>query len=254
MQVVGTTELSFLNSLDIQVANERIRALFAFNFPCLVITRSQSVPLQWLETAKQQSLPVLSSPLPTTKFMAQLTAYLEQKLAPSTLIHGELVDMHGVGILIFGESGIGKSETALELVKRGHRLVADDAVEINRSDEAQLSGQALDTIRYLMEIRGLGILDIRALFGIGSVKIHQNINLIIRLEEWQADKNYDRLGIEEETMAILEVVVPYLTIPVRPGRNLAGIIEVAAMNYRLKLMGKNSAKEFTCWQKNLLNG
>ncbi|MGE7052950.1 HPr(Ser) kinase/phosphatase, partial [Paenibacillus glucanolyticus] len=168
-----------------------------------------------------------------------------RKLAPTTTIHGVLCDVYGVGMLITGSSGIGKSETALELVKRGHRLIADDAVEIRQTSDFQLHGTAPELIRHLLEIRGVGIINVMTLFGAGAVRNNKRITLVVRLEAWQQDKQYDRLGLDEETTRIIETDIPLVTIPVRPGRNLAVIIEVAAMNYRLKQMGLNAALQFT---------
>ena len=181
----------------------------------------------------------------TTTLSSRITGFLERKLAPTATIHGVLVDVYGVGMLITGGSGIGKSETALELVKRSHRLVADDAVEIRQTSDNQLHGSAPELIRHLLEIRGIGIINVMTLFGAGAIRNNKRISVVIRLENWQQDKQYDRLGIDEETTRILDTDVPLVTIPVRPGRNLAVIIEVAAMNYRLKRMGYNAALQFT---------
>ena len=244
IQLIGRTEISFLESLGKKVADERWSTLIKLTFPTLIITRSIKLPKGWLEMAACRHLPVLRTPLPTTRFMAKLTDYLEQKLAPSTTIHAVLVDVHGIGTLIIGESGIGKSESALELIRRGHRLVADDAVEVIRSGDDVLIGSAPEILRHIMEVRGLGILNIKALFGIGAVRPRQKIQLVLRLEEWQHGSNYDRLGTDEEKYEILGVGLPCKTIPVRPGRNLSNIIEVAAMNYRLKNLGYDAAEQF----------
>jgi HPr kinase/phosphorylase len=181
----------------------------------------------------------------TTRFSSLLTNFLESKLAPTTAVHGVLVDIYGVGILITGKSGVGKSETALELVKRGHRLVADDCVEIRQEAENTLIGNAPKLIEHLLEIRGIGIIDIMTLFGASAIRSFKRISMVIDLEIWDKNKTYDRLGIEEEKMKIIDTDLTKNTIPVRPGRNLAVIIEVAAMNYRLKRMGVNAAEEFS---------
>jgi HPr kinase/phosphorylase len=181
----------------------------------------------------------------TTRFSSRLTNFLESKLAPTTAVHGVLVDVYGIGVLITGKSGVGKSETALELVKRGHRLVADDCVEIRQEDQDTLVGTSPDLIEHLLEIRGLGIINVMTLFGAGAVRSNKRITLIMNLEIWDAKKQYDRLGLDEEKMRIIDTDVPKLTVPVRPGRNLAVIIEVAAMNFRLKRMGVNAAQQFT---------
>ncbi|WP_378955822.1 HPr(Ser) kinase/phosphatase [Pelosinus sp. sgz500959] len=244
IQVIGRTEISFLESLEKELANERWQALINLTFPCLIITRNMELPDEWIKIATERQLPILRTHLPTTRFMAQLTDYLEQKLAPSVTIHAVLVDVHGIGTLIIGESGVGKSESALELIRRGHRLVADDAVDVIRSGEDILIGSAPEVLRHVMEVRGLGILNIKALFGIGAIRPRQKIQLVIRLEEWKQDRYYDRLGIDEEQHEILGVGLPCKTIPVRPGRNLSNIIEVAAMNYRLKNLGYDAAEQF----------
>jgi HPr kinase/phosphorylase len=249
IQIIGTTELAFLETLDRDVGIERWAAFINLYFPCLIITRQIELPKPFLELAAARQLPVFRTHLPTTRFIAQLTDYLEHKLAPSTTIHAVLVDVHGIGTLIIGESGIGKSETALDLIKRGHRLVADDAVDVVHSGEKELIGSAPEILRHIMEVRGLGILNVKALFGIGSVRPSQRINLVIHLEEWQHGKFYDRLGIEEEQYEILGVGLPCKTIPVRPGRNLSNIIEVAAMNYRLNALGYHAAEDFIEKQK-----
>ncbi len=244
IQVIGTTELSFLDSFDAETALVRWQALVAMSFPCLVITRGLIVPDSWNLAAENQQVPLLRTDLPTTQFIGLLTDYLDYRLAPSSRIHGVFLDVHGVGVLITGESGVGKSETALELIHRGHRLIADDAVDITRRGASVLVGRAPDRIRHLIEIRGLGILDVKTLFGTGAIRLFGEVNLVIQLEEWQQGKYYDRLGIDEEQTVILEVSLPYLTIPVRPGRNLAAIVEVAAMNYRQKLLGYQPVLRF----------
>jgi len=249
IQLLGKTELSFLESLAPQIAEERWRTFTKLTFPCLIITRNMELPEGLLELAALQGVSVFRTHLSTTRFTAQLTDYLEQKLAPSVTIHAVLVDVHGIGTLIIGESGVGKSESALELIRRGHRLVADDAVEVIRSGEDVLIGSAPEVLRHVMEVRGLGILNIKALFGIGAVRPRQKIQLVIRLEEWQQGRYYDRLGIDEEKYEILGKGLPCKTIPVRPGRNLSNIIEVAAMNYRLKSLGYDGAEQFIEKQK-----
>jgi HPr kinase/phosphorylase len=181
----------------------------------------------------------------TTRFSSRLTNFLESKLAPTTAVHGVLVDIYGIGVLITGKSGVGKSETALELVKRGHRLVADDCVEIRQEDQDTLVGTSPDLIEHLLEIRGLGIINVMTLFGAGAVRSNKRITLVINLEIWDATKQYDRLGLDDEKMKIIDTEITKITVPVRPGRNLAVIIEVAAMNYRLKRMGVNAAQQFT---------
>lgn len=213
--------------------------------PAIILSRDMQIPSELIEASETNGVPVLRSPLKTTRLSSRLTNFLESKLAPTTAIHGVLVDIYGVGVLITGKSGVGKSETALELVKRGHRLVADDCVEIRQEDQDTLVGNAPDLIEHLLEIRGLGIINVMTLFGAGAVRSNKRITIVMNLELWEQGKQYDRLGLEEETMKIIDTDITKLTIPVRPGRNLAVIIEVAAMNFRLKRMGLNAAEQFT---------
>lgn len=246
VQVLGKTEMTFFEGMDTVRQAERAERLCSFEqTPCLIVARALPVPEPICDAATRHGLPILRSPLSTTKVTGRLQSYLDRKLAKETQVHGVLVDVYGIGILITGTSGIGKSETALELLKRGHRLVADDAVEIRRIAETSLEGTSPELLRHLIEIRGLGVLNVMTLFGAGAIRTHKDIELVIHLDMWQENVAYDRLGLDEETTNILEVEVPQLKIPVRPGRNLAVIIEVAAMNYRLKRMGYNAAKDLS---------
>ncbi|MHA0858357.1 HPr(Ser) kinase/phosphatase [Paenibacillus sp. CMAA1364] len=245
VQLLGKTELAFYEMLTDEEKRDRIQRICTQETPCIVVTRSLDVPQELIDICNQENLPVLRSGMSTTILSSRITGFLEKRLAPTTTIHGVLCDVYGVGMLITGTSGIGKSETALELVKRGHRLVADDAVEIRQTSDSQLHGSAPELIRHLLEIRGVGIINAMTLFGAGAVRNNKRITLVVRLENWQQDKQYDRLGLDEETTRIIDTDVPLVTIPVRPGRNLAVIIEVAAMNYRLKQMGLNAALQFT---------
>ncbi|SEN47555.1 HPr(Ser) kinase/phosphatase [Lihuaxuella thermophila] len=244
LQLLGKTELSFIQGLSQEEREERLEKLCHPDIPCFIVTRNFDVPPELVNAAEAKGVPILRTPLATTKFGSKLTNYLEKVLAPSTTIHGVLVDVYGIGVLIMGASGIGKSETALELVKRGHRLVADDAVEIFQTEEGSLVGQAPDLIRYLLEIRGLGIINVMTLFGAGAVRDKKRISLVVRLEAWQEQRQYDRLGLDEERIRIIDTELTQLTVPVQPGRNLAVIIEVAAMNFRVKRMGYNAAQQF----------
>ena len=245
VQILGRTELAFLETLDTEERVDRLERLCDPETPCIIVTRGLSAPQELLDRAEDKKIPVLRSGVATTSLISRITNFLEKKLAPTATIHGVLVDIYGIGMLITGSSGIGKSETALELVKRGHRLVADDAVEIRQMSDGQLHGAAPDLIRHLLEIRGLGIINVMTLFGAGAVLSSKRISVVIKLENWQQEKQYDRLGLDEETTRIIDTDVPLITVPVRPGRNLAVIIEVAAMNYRLKRMGYNAALQFT---------
>ncbi|WP_175990300.1 HPr(Ser) kinase/phosphatase [Bacillus sp. Marseille-Q1617] len=245
VQLLGKTELSFLELLDVTERKRRMEALCTDITPGIIISRDLEIPDELVEAANRTAVPVMRSSMKTTRFSSRLTNYLESKLAPTTAVHGVLVDIYGVGVLITGKSGVGKSETALELVKRGHRLVADDCVEIRQEDTDTLVGTSPELIEHLLEIRGVGIINVMTLFGAGAVRNYKRITLCINLEIWDKTKQYDRLGLEEEKMRIIDTDITKMTIPVRPGRNLAVIIEVAAMNFRLKRMGVNAAEQFT---------
>jgi HPr kinase/phosphorylase len=245
IQLLGKTELSFFTQLSQNERISRMERLCTDITPAIIVTRGLEVPKELIEASERESVPVLQSNMKTTRFSSRLTNFLESKLAPTTAVHGVLVDIYGIGVLITGKSGVGKSETALELVKRGHRLVADDCVEIRQEDQDTLVGTSPDLIEHLLEIRGLGIINVMTLFGAGAVRSNKRITLVINLEIWDATKQYDRLGLDDEKMKIIDTEITKITVPVRPGRNLAVIIEVAAMNYRLKRMGVNAAQQFT---------
>ncbi|ANE46825.1 serine kinase [Paenibacillus swuensis] len=245
VQILGKTELTFFDTLSQADRIDRIQRLCAEDTPCICVTRGMDIPPEIIEATNHAGVPLLRSSAPTTVLSSRITDFLENRLAPSTTIHGVLVDVYGVGMLITGSSGIGKSETALELVKRGHRLIADDAVEIRQTADNVLHGNAPELIKHLLEIRGVGIINVMTLFGAGAIRNVKSISVVVKLETWQQDKQYDRLGLDEETTKIIDSNVPLVTIPVRPGRNLAVIIEVAAMNFRLKRMGYNAALQFT---------
>ncbi|SEA41554.1 HPr kinase/phosphorylase [Thalassobacillus cyri] len=245
LQLLGKTELSYFNELSTEERKDRTEKLCTDVTPGIVITRGMDIPPELIESAREAGVPLMRSPYKTTRVISRLTNYLETKFAPFTAIHGVLVDIYGIGVLITGQSGVGKSETALELVKRGHRLVADDSVEIRQEDFDTLIGNSPPLIEHLLEIRGLGIINVMTLFGAGAVRNYKRISIVMNLELWDPKKQYDRLGLDEEKMKIMDVEIPKATIPVRPGRNLAVIIEVAAMNFRLKRMGVNAAEEFS---------
>lgn len=244
VQLLGKTELSFFSGLPKADREDRMIRLCHEKTPCICISRAMEVPEELIKASEQAGIPVLKSGITTTQLISKLTNYLESRLAPSTSMHGVLVDIYGVGILITGASGIGKSETALELVKRGHRLVADDNVEIRQTEENILIGHPPEIIRHLLEIRGVGIINVMTLFGAGAVRNFKKIAMVCRLENWNPSKQYERLGLDEEKLKVIDTYLPQITIPVRPGRNLAVIIEVAAMNFRLKRMGYNAAESF----------
>lgn len=241
-QVMGLTEINYMRQLEPAVLRERLERIFSFDIPCFIISRGLTPLPEFVELANQARVPVMRSLLTTTKVVSKATVFLDEVFSPETTLHGTLVDVHGVGVLILGRTGVGKSEAALELVERGHRLVADDVVSIKRRADRYLYGEGSALVKHHMEIRGLGIVDVRNIFGVGAVRNTKRVGLVIELEEWDANKEYDRLGIVEASFSILEIRLPKLTIPVRPGRNIAIIMEVAALNHRLKDMGIHSAK------------
>lgn len=245
IQLLGKTELSFFALLEAQERIERMLKLCTDETPAIIVSHDMEVPAELIDASSKRHVPVFTTKMSTTRFSSLLTNFLESQLAPTTAVHGVLVDIYGVGVLITGKSGVGKSETALELVKKGHRLVADDCVEIHQEGENTLVGHPPKLIEHLLEIRGVGIIDIMTLFGASAVRTFKRISLVIDLELWDPDKTYDRLGLEEEKMRIIDTDLTKLTIPVRPGRNLSVIIEVATMNHRLKRMGVNAAEEFS---------
>ncbi|NLB90523.1 MAG: HPr kinase/phosphorylase [Clostridiales bacterium] len=242
-QVIGKVEMTYLESLEPEQRALTLKKYFSYDIPCVVICRGMIPPAEMIEEAKEKNVVIYQTPLITTKFTFNAVNYLNSCLAPRATRHGVLVDVYGIGVMLTGDSGVGKSEAALELIKRGHQLVADDVVDIRRVSDRRLIGEAPETIRHFMEIRGIGIIDIRAMYGVGSVVLSKSIDLIMHMEHWDENKEYDRLGLTEETITIMGVKVPYQIMPVRPGRNLAIIIEVAARNLSLKRLGYNAAHE-----------
>ena len=235
IQVIGKAEWSFLETMAIELRRKRIDKYFSFNLKCLIITRDLDPQEELVKAALKNKVWLLRTDLVTTKFISKLTIYLADKLAPETRLHGVLVDVYGIGILITGESGIGKSETALELIKRGHRLVTDDAVDIKEVD-GELIGKSPRITIGMLEVRGIGIIDVASLYGLSSILQEKDIQLLMHFEHWKDDGDYDRLGLNDEREDILGVKVKKLRVPVRPGRNIAVIIEAAAVNYRHSLM------------------
>lgn len=242
VQIVGMAEWSFLDAMQPELRRKRLKKFFQFDTPCIIMSRGLEPHEEFIESAKENNRWVLRTNTITTKFISKLTNYLDDKLAPETRLHGVLVDVYGIGILITGESGIGKSETALELIKRGHRLVADDAVDIKQIDGI-LHGRAPYITSGMMEVRGMGIIDVPALYGLSSVLNEKTIDLVIHLDQWKEDENYDRLGIDKEYLDILNVPIRNMVVPIRPGRNLAVIIEAAAANFRYSLTSNISPVE-----------
>ena len=240
LQVVGKAEWSFIGDMSRELRRKRVDKYFSFNSKCVVITRGLEPHEEFIRAAKKNKTWLLRTTSVTTNFISKMTIYLSDKFAPQTRLHGVLVDVYGIGILITGESGIGKSETALELIKRGHRLVTDDAVDIKEID-GELIGTSPKITIGMLEVRGIGIIDITALYGLSSVQESKGINLVMHFEHWKDNGDYDRLGINQDTQEILGVNVRKLRVPVRPGRNIAVIIEAAAVNYRHSLMSDISA-------------
>jgi HPr kinase/phosphorylase len=243
LQIIGFVEYTYMQSMDDDKKKEMYRQFLSFDIPGVVFCRELVPDPIFIKIAIEEKVPVLMTKKSTSAFMAEIIRWLNVKLAPCISIHGVLVDVYGVGVLITGESGIGKSEAALELIKRGHRLISDDVVEIRKVSDETLIGTAPDITKHLIELRGIGIIDVKTLFGVSSVMDTGNIDLVIELEDWDKDKEYDRLGLEEEYTEYLGNKVVCHRIPIRPGRNLAVICESAAVNHRQKLMGYNAAQE-----------
>jgi HPr kinase/phosphorylase len=244
VQILGYSEISYLEGLPEHMAWRRVKDLCSMPVPCVMVTRGLKVPDCLLAVCREEALPLLQTPMSSAELIAKLRLLLIAHLTPCITVHGVLVDVFGVGILILGRSGVGKSETAMELVLKGHRLVADDIVEIRRRDVNTVYGSGPKIIKHHMEIRGLGILNIKDLFGVASVRDTKKIEQVIELEEWDRDREYDRLGVDSQIKELMGVEVPRIRLPVRPGRNISAIIEVAARNQLLKFQGHHSAREF----------
>ncbi len=243
VQLLGKVEMAYLSTLSPRQRHQAIDGVFSQQLPLVIITRATDIFPEMLELAREHGVPLTRTAESTSYMTSTLNAYLNRELAPRVTIHAVLIEVYGQGILLRGDSGIGKSETAIELIKRGHRLVADDAVEIKRVSNITLLGSAPPIIRHFIELRGIGVVDVRNLFGIGAVKEVEKIDLVVEMEHWVENKPYDRLGLDNYETEILGLKIPMLTIPVRPGRNLAVVIEVAAMNQKQKGMGYNAAVE-----------
>ena len=243
VQILGKTEIRFLNKLTGEARGKNLKQFFSYRIPCVIITKQQTAPQDFLEMAIQARVPILRSKYRTARVASQVTVRVEEAAAPETSIHGTLVDVYGVGTLLLGHSGVGKSECALELVERKHRLVADDVIHI-RVENRILVGSSNEILRHRMEIRGLGIIDIGSIFGVGAVRTQKRITLAVTLEHWKEDKEYDRLGLEDKTYEILGIQIPHLVIPVRPGRNIPILVETAALRQRQTWMGSNPARDF----------
>ena len=245
LQVIGNVEVSYLRKLSHGERVQIFDRLFSYKFPALIIARNMQIDPECLEMAKKHNVTVLRTAEATSDIISTIIFYLKSALAPRITRHGVLMEVYGEGVFIIGESGVGKSETAVELVKRGHRLIADDAVEIKKVTESSLVGSAPALIRNYIELRGVGIINVAKLFGMGAVKTENEINLVVNIKQWDTSEVYDRLGLDQQYMEILGVNVPLVTVPIKPGRNLAVILEVAAMNNRQRKLGYNAALEFT---------
>jgi len=244
-QVIGETEMSFLQNLDSNRRKELLERVFRFDIPCIIISKNIYPPAELLEMANQTKTPIFQSRLTTTELTDRLSLYLDNIFAPNTTVHGTLVDVYGVGLLYTGKSGVGKSECALDLVERGHRLVADDIVKVIRKTPEVIVGTGSELLGHHMEIRGVGIIDLESLFGIRAIRIQKRIEVEVRLVLWDNDLDYERLGIEDKFTRILGVEIPAVTIPISPGKNITVISEVIAMNHMLKVYGQDAAKKFS---------
>ena len=244
IQIIGRMETAYMEDIPIEERKRKWEMLMEHKIPALIMCHGTKVSDEILDAARKHDVTILSSAANTTEIMADVIRIIKPEVAPRITIHGVLVEVYGMGLLLKGESGIGKSEAAIELLKRGHRLIADDAVEVKAIDVNVVQGTAPELLRHYVELRGIGVVDVRLIFGVGAVKANQDIHLVVTLEQWKDGASYVRLGVDENTFDILGVKVPTVTIPVTPGRNLAVILEVAAMNQRQKLLGYNPALEF----------
>ncbi len=253
VQVIGKTEMSFLNQLSARQCNIRIKKFMSYKSPLVIFTRNIKIPPLFIEQAEKCNIALVSTSMTTTRVVGNLTLYLEEVFSPSKTFHGTLMDVHGVGVLLLGGSGVGKSECALELVERGHRLVSDDVVMVTKKMGRYLVGSGTSFVRHHMEIRGLGIIDVRSIYGASAVRNQKRIGFVVSLEDWDASKEYERLGLEEKTYDILGMSLPHFVIPVKPGRNIAILIEVATSTQRLKKMGVNPVAEIERKMLNIMN-
>ena len=244
IQIFGKGEWAYLNSLSAEKIQDIANKFFSYSLNCIIFTHGNYPPNEWIIKSKEKDIPIFISTMPTHKFITIISDILNRSLAPRTMRHGVLIEVFGIGILLSGKSGVGKSETTLELIERGHRLVADDMVEIKRIAESYLEGSCSDLLRHHMEIRGLGIINIKDIFGVGSVRDNQQVELIINIEETNPEMYYDRTGLDQEFDEILGVKTPLIRIPIKPGRNIPILVETASMNQRLKNMGSFGAKDF----------
>jgi HPr kinase/phosphorylase len=245
VQVLGNTESRFLDSLPPEKRRQSMGRLFEFKIPCIILTDGNRLPEDLLQAAASKRIPVFSSTLETTKISYFLADFLDDQFSPQLVVHGSLVDVYGIGVLIVGRSGIGKSEIALDLVERGHRLVADDVVMVTRKGEAILIGAGTDLVKHFMEIRGLGLIDVRSMFGVRAIRFQKRIELVVELEDWKSSQDYTRTGLDDQSISMMDVDIPLVKLPIFPGKNVTVITEVIALNYLLKHYGYDAPKEFS---------
>jgi HPr kinase/phosphorylase len=244
VQVVGNTEIRYLKHLSLKERIQAAETLLRFDIPCIIITNDNSLDAEVLALITSKGISVFRTPLETTKLVYFLSDILDDQFSPQTVIHGSFIDVYGIGVVVTGRSGIGKSEIALDLVERGHRLVADDVIMVTRKGEGILIGAGTDVVKHFMEIRGLGLIDVRSIFGIRSIRFQKRVEILVELQEWKADHEYTRTGLDHESISILGVDIPHVKLPIFPGKNITVIVEVIALDYLLKHYGYDSAKEF----------
>jgi HPr kinase/phosphorylase len=245
IQIFGNTEMRYLEHLDDTQRTKSLETVLQFDIPCIVITNDNPVDESLLRIARERKIPLFQSSFETTKFIYILSDFLDDQFSPQTVVHGSFVDVYGVGLLLTGRSGIGKSEIALDLVERGHRLVADDVVMITRKGEGILMGSGTDLVKHFMEIRGLGLIDVRSMFGIRAIRFQKRVELVVELMDWHPDEDYTRTGLDDVGIGLMDVQIPHVQLPIFPGKNVTVICEVIALNYLLKHYGYDAAKEFT---------
>jgi HPr kinase/phosphorylase len=245
VQIFGNTEMNYLKQLSKQERLNSVNTLFKFEMPCIIVTSNNAVDDAFLKVATEHNVAVFRTPFETTKLVYIVSDFLDDQFAPQSVVHGSFVDVYGIGLLLVGRSGIGKSEIALDLLERGHRLVADDVVTITRKGEGILMGAGTDLVKHFMEIRGLGLIDVRSMFGIRAIRFQKRVELIVELMEWRPDEEYTRTGLDDEHVSIMEVSIPRVKLPIFPGKNVTVICEVIALNYLLKHYGYDAAKEFS---------